>query len=226
MLAVRCQFQLCAMTTTTPLLQRLGVGTVNALALLVAAYAVLAYALLPPGEAVAPAMQAAYRAHPLLIYGHVFAAALALALAPFQFSGRLRRARPQWHRWIGRTYLGVGVLVGGVFGLLLSRYAYGGPVAKIGFALLALVWLYTGLRGWLAIRGGDVAAHRQWMLRNQALTLAAVSLRVYVGVAVAAHWPFALAYAAIAWLCWVPNLLLAEWWLRSPAGRAWVSTMR
>ena len=214
------------MVTTRPLWQRLGLGTLNALALLVAAYAVLAYALLPAGAEVAPEMQAVYRAHPVLIYGHVFAAALALALGPFQFSTRLRRARPLVHRWVGRTYLGVGVLVGGVFGLLLSRHAFGGPVSQIGFALLAIAWLYTGLRGWLAIRCGDVAAHRRWMLRNQALTLAAVSLRIYVGVVVAAHWPFEPAYVAIAWLCWVPNLLLAEGWLRRPAGRAWVSTMR
>ncbi len=211
---------------TSAWLERLGLGALNALALAVAAYAFLAYALLPPGAEVAPAMQAVYRAHPVLIYGHVFAAALALALGPFQFSTRLRRTRPQLHRWIGRTYLGVGVLVGGVFGLLLSRYAHGGPVAQVGFAVLALAWLYTGLRGWLAIRRGDVASHRQWMLRNQALTLAAVSLRIYVGVVVAAHWPFEPAYAAIAWLCWVPHLLLAEWWLRRPAGQAWVSTMR
>ncbi|MBT9525875.1 MAG: DUF2306 domain-containing protein, partial [Rhizobacter sp.] len=134
--------------------------------------------------------------------------------------------RPRLHRWIGRTYLGVGVLLGGVFGLLLSRHAHGGPVAQIGFALLAVAWLYTGLRGWLAIRGGNVATHRQWMLRNQALTLAAVSLRIYLPVALVARWPFEPAYAAIAWLCWVPNLLLAEWWLRRAAGRAWVSTMR
>ena len=210
----------------TPLLQRLGLGALNALALLVAAYAFLAYALLPPGAEVAPEMQAVYRAHPVLIYGHVFAAALALALGPWQFSTRLRSARPKVHRWIGRIYLGVGVGVGGVLGLLLSRYAHGGPVAQIGFAVLAVAWLYTGLRGWLAIRAGQVGQHRQWMVRNQALTLAAVSLRIYVGVTVAAHWPFEPAYAAIAWLCWVPNLLLAEWWLRRPRAQAWVSTMR
>lgn len=211
-------------TTTFPL--RLGIGALNALALLVAAYAVVAYAVWPLGTMVAPEMAAAHRAHPVLVYGHVFAAALALALGPFQFSARLRSARPRLHRWIGRAYLGVGVAVGGVFGLLLSRHAHGGAVAQIGFALLAVAWLYTGLRGWLAIRGGDVAMHRQWMLRNLALTLAAVTLRIYLPVALVARWPFEPAYAAIAWLCWVPNLLWAEAWLRSAAGRAWVSTMR
>ncbi len=211
---------------TTPLLLRLGIGALNALALAVAAYAIGVYALMPLGAMVLPEIGATQRAHPVLVYGHVFAAALALALGPWQFSTRLRSARPKVHRWIGRTYLGVGVLVGGVFGLLLSRHAHGGPVAQFGFAMLAIVWLYTGLRGWLAIRAGQVAAHRQWMVRNQALTLAAVSLRLYVGVVVAAQWPFDPAYTAIAWLCWVPNLLLAEWWLRRPGGQARVSTMR
>lgn len=198
-------------------MQRWGLGALNALALGVAAYAMLAYALLPPGALVLPAMQRVYLAHPVVLYGHVFGAALALALGPWQFSARLRAARPGLHRWVGRTYLIAGVGVGGLCGLALSRFAQGGPVAQLGFACLAIAWLYTGLRGWLAICAGRVESHRRWMIRNHALTLSAVSLRVYLGVALAARWPFDPAYAAIAWLCWVPNLALAEWWGRRRA---------
>jgi hypothetical protein len=48
------------------------------------------------------------------------------------------------------------------------------------------------------------------MRRNYSLTLAAVSLRVYLPVSMIAGADFGTAYALIAWLCWVPNLMLVE----------------
>lgn len=61
---------------------------------------------------------------------------------------------------------------------------------------------------------GEVAAHRRWMVRNFALTLAAVTLRFYIPGSLMAGIEFETAYAYIAWLCWVPNLVVAEWMLR------------
>jgi uncharacterized membrane protein len=180
------------------------------LSLGVAGYALVAYSLLPIGVTVHPDMRPAFEAQRAAIYTHVFAAAVALALGPFQFSARLRARRLALHRWLGRLYLGVGVLVGGVAGLFIAFHAFGGPVARTGFACLALAWLYTGYRAWRAIRARDVAVHRRWMIRNFALTFAAVTLRLLLPLPFAAGLDFATAYAAIAWLCWVPNLVAAE----------------
>lgn len=197
------------------------------MALAVAAYAFLAYGLLPGGAQVGEAMQAVYRLNPVVIHTHAFAAGLALLLGPWQFSTRLRARRPQVHRWIGRVYLVAGIVVGGVSGLLLSRIAQGGWVAQLGFASLALVWLYTGYRGYRAIRRGERAEHRRWMLRNHALTLAAVSLRLYIPLALSNGISFEAAYPVIAWLCWVPHLVIAQWWLRrgQPSDRKVLPTM-
>lgn len=184
------------------------------MAVAVAAYAFLAYALLPAGLHVGEPMQEVYRLNPIVIHTHAFAAGLALLLGPWQFSSRLRARRPQLHRWVGRVYLVAGIVVGGVSGLLLSRLAQGGWVAQLGFACLAIAWLYTGYRGYRAIRRGERAQHRQWMVRNHALTLAAVSLRLYIPLFLASGVPFELAYPVIAWICWVPHLLIAHWWLR------------
>jgi hypothetical protein len=49
------------------------------------------------------------------------------------------------------------------------------------------------------------------MIRNFSLTFAAVTLRIYVPLSIALGIPFEQAYPAIAWLCWVPNLAVAEW---------------
>jgi uncharacterized membrane protein len=176
----------------------------------VAVYAVVAYGFTPLGSLVHPDMRAVFEAHRIGIYSHVFGSALALGIGPLQFWTRLRTTHLSLHRWLGRTYLGVGVLVGGASGLYMAFHAFGGLIAQLGFACLALAWLYTGARAYVAIRAGDVAAHRCWMVRNFSLTFAAVTLRIYLPAAMVAGSEFQVAYAAIAWLCWVPNLVAAE----------------
>ncbi|MEQ9003518.1 MAG: DUF2306 domain-containing protein, partial [Pseudomonadales bacterium] len=66
----------------------------------------------------------------------------------------------------------------------------------------------------------DIDGHRRWMVRNFALTFAAVTLRLELGLLTGAlGWSFDHAYLTVAWLCWVPNLVVAEWWLLRPAAR-------
>jgi hypothetical protein len=54
------------------------------------------------------------------------------------------------------------------------------------------------------------------MIRSAALTLAAVTLRIYLPIG-SATVGFEASYPIICWLAWVPNLMLAEWILRRPA---------
>lgn len=187
------------------------------LALGVAGYAGVAYSLLPLGKMVHPDMQATFRAHPFWIYTHVFASLIALALGPLQFARGVRERRPLLHRWSGRVYLGIGVLFGGVSALYLAPLAYGGWVSTFGFGVLALLWLYTGARAYGAIRKRRVAEHEWWMIRNYALTFAAVTIRLYLPLSRVAGIDFDIAYPAISWLCWIPNLVVVEWWMRQKA---------
>lgn len=180
------------------------------LSLGVAGYAFVAYLSLPTGTLVHPDIRPALQARPAVVLAHVLAAALALALGPLQLTERLRRRAPSVHRWIGRAYC-AGVLVGAIAGLELAFHAHGGAGARAGFGSLALAWLYTALRAYRSIRAGDVLSHRRWMIRNFALTFAAVTLRLYVPAALGFGIGLAAAYPVIAWLCWVPNLLVAQW---------------
>lgn len=181
------------------------------LSLGVVGYTVAAYGLLPLGAAVHPEMRATFEGHERVgIYGHVFASAFALALGPFQFWARLRSSRPALHRWSGRLYLGLGVLVGGSTGLFVAFNAFGGPVARAGFACLAAGWLYSGFRAYQAIRSRNLVSHRRWMVRNFSLTFAAVTLRLWLPGMVISGVSMDVAYPVVAWLCWVPNLILAE----------------
>lgn len=182
----------------------------------VAGYATVAYAVFPLGALVHPDMKANFEHHSLIVYAHIFASSLALLIGPWQFSKKLRTGKPRWHRALGKAYLSVGVLLGGVAGLLMAGLAYGGLGSNLGFGILAVLWLYTGARAYWAIRHGDVVMHQRWMIRNFSLTLAAVTLRIYLPLSLVFGWPFDVAYPIISWLCWLPNLLIAEWLYNRP----------
>lgn len=188
----------------------LGVLVLGILSAGVAIYAATVYSLLPLGTGLPLEMKLNFIANKAFVYTHIFASAIALILGPFQLFASLRRRFTRLHRWSGRVYLGAGVLLGGASALYLSAFAFGGPIAKLGFACLALFWLYTGLRALLAIRQGSVAEHRKWMLRNFSLTFAAVTLRIYIPSSIIAGVPLEISYPVIAWLCWIPNFAVSE----------------
>ena len=157
--------------------------------------------------------------HSFAISQHIVGAMLALALGPFQFLSRLRNRYLNVHRWMGRLYL-LGILVGGSSGLYLAAFSYGGMITHIAFGSLAVLWLATGLLAYRAIRAKRIEEHRHWMTLNFSLTLAGVMLRLWVPVMVTSGIPFEAAYLVVSWLCWVPNLVVAEAVFRASLRRA------
>lgn len=144
---------------------------------------------------------------------HVAAAATALLVGAFQFLGGVRRRWPALHRWTGRVYV-VACLVGAVSGFVLALGTTMGPLATAGFGTLSVAWLAATLLGWRRATQRRFALHRAWMIRSWWLTFAAVTLRLYLGASFAVGLPFELSYPAISFLCWVPNLIAAELYLR------------
>lgn len=184
-------------------------GVMTLLALAVVMFGLLA-ALVP--EARSPVAAAQFRHDPLALYLHIVMAVVALLAGPFQFLPGVRRRFLRLHKVMGRTYV-VAVVTSGAAGLILAPNATGGAVSAVGFGGLALGWLATTALAVSAIKDGDIAEHRRWMIRSFALTLAAVTLRIYLPVADVVGLPFEPTYRVVAWLCWVPNLLTAEWML-------------
>lgn len=145
---------------------------------------------------------------------HFGVGALVLSIGPFQFLPGIRAKLPTVHRWIGRVYV-TGCILSGLAGLMLATYTNAGPVARTGFTLLAGLWLATTGVAFLKARGRDYKAHKQWMIRSYALTLAAVTLRIYLPVSmIGFEKDFLDVYPAISFACWVPNALIAEWMIR------------
>jgi uncharacterized membrane protein len=157
-----------------------------------------------------PQQQAVYVANVAAITLHIAGAMLATLIGPIQFLPKITTRRfVRFHRWLGRTYL-IGVLVGGLAGLYMATLAYGGFPARLAFGMLALLWLGTGFMAYRHIRAGRIQIHRQWMIRNYSLTFAAVTLRLWLIAFQIAGLDFVESYITVAWLCWVPNLLIAE----------------
>jgi uncharacterized membrane protein len=143
---------------------------------------------------------------------HLAGGTVAIIFGAFQVNSRLRAKFLPAHRWLGRAYL-VAVVVSGVGGLILARNSDGGLVGHFGFAMLAVCWLFATLNAYRHIRAGDITTHRAWMYRSYALTLAAVTLRIYLPLFQVAGYGFDVAYPLISWIAWVPNLLIVEWFV-------------
>jgi uncharacterized membrane protein len=152
---------------------------------------------------------------------HVVSGILSLLVGPFQFVGWMRRRFVKVHRFLGAVYIASATALG-ITGLVLAPTAYTGLVAVLGFTFLDLAMLFTT---WTAVRmvmARRIGEHRRWMIRSFSLILAGVMLRVlsaiHAGLSAAGliDVTFETAYAAISWLCWVPNLLIALWVTRRP----------
>ncbi len=197
------------------MIRKLAWSTMTVMALGVAAYA---GAALIATSFRNPFVRDIFANLPIAISLHLAGGIVALVLGAFQVNSRLRSRFLSIHRWSGRVYVFAAV-VGGVAGFTLALHSFGGLVTHFGFGLMAICWVVATLNAYRHIRRGDLIAHRAWMLRSYALTLAAVTLRIYLPLSQIAEIEFEAAYQVISWLCWVPNLLVVEWFVlaRNPA---------
>lgn len=187
---------------------RLGLGLATAGCLMIGAYAV---ALTVSGYRLLPADIAA-NGFPLALRWHITTAGVALLLVPWQLWPGLRRRWPALHRRLGQGYA-LAALAGGLSGFAAAFTTQHGPVAAAGFAALGVAWTGTTLAALQAALRRDLVTHRRWALRSFASAFAAVTLRLELPLAAALGFSFETAYPVVAWLCWVPNLLVVEWWL-------------
>lgn len=160
-----------------------------------------------------PQFQARFAAYPLRAHLHVIPGGVALILGAVQFNSWVRGRLPALHRWTGRIYA-ISVLAAGTGGLLIAQYAHGGMPTRLGFSCLAVAWLFSIVQAWRFARERDFTNHQRWMIRNYALTLAAVTLRIYLPLLrEPGELSFDDAYTIVAWFSWIPNLVIAEWFL-------------
>ena len=147
----------------------------------------------------------------LAFYMHIIGGGVALFIGWIQFWKKFRNKYIKTHRFIGLVYWISIILISGPASIYLAFFANGGVANKFGFGLLGVAWLFTTIKAITAIKNKDIISHQRWMIRSYALCFAAVTLRIYLPLFLAGFaLPFEMAYAIIAWLCWLPNLGVSE----------------
>ncbi|WP_185142057.1 DUF2306 domain-containing protein [Chryseobacterium pennipullorum] len=143
-----------------------------------------------------------------LFFAHIIFGGLALFVGWRQFGDSFRTKYTGIHRIIGKLYI-LSVLISSVSGIYIGFYANGGIISGMGFICLGIIWLVTTLLGLIYIRKESVAKHKQFMIYSYACTLAAVTLRLWFPLLKNLTHDPVNSYLAVAWLCWVPNVLVA-----------------
>ena len=116
---------------------------------------------------------------PWLLVPHIFAGLTALLSGPLQFSSRLRRRNPKFHRILGRVYVCAVFTAAPLAIAMASRKVTPQPGYFFAANLVqASAWLVTTTAAFLTARNRQIQQHREWMVRSYAVTFTFVLTRV------------------------------------------------
>lgn len=144
-------------------------------------------------------------------YTHVYTSIFVL------FSGFLAILRKDFgiknlHRNIGKIYIFLILILAAPSGIYMGFFANGGYFSKISFVILGALWWFSTYKAYQSARHKRFKEHKQWMWRSFALSLSALTLRIWKVIIVYLFHPNPMdVYQIIAWLGWIPNILLIEY---------------
>lgn len=152
----------------------------------------------------------------IAFFVHVFSSMFVLIAGFTQFSGYLLSHYKKLHRVIGKLYVIDILFITGPASFIMALLANGGISSRIAFTTLAILWMATTAKAWRSAMARQFTTHKEWMMRSYALTLSAVTLRAWKWLLIALfHLRPLHAYMIVAWMGFVPNLLFAEWLIRT-----------
>ena len=156
---------------------------------------------------------------------HAFAGALALLLAPFQFSAKLRKRSLRLHRVLGRLYV-AGVAVAAPTAIPVA-VILGPPSLVMAATIQSCGWLVTTAVALYCVRRGDIRQHQEWMIRSYPFAMVFVFARAILAVpavnALGEVGFVSVVWSLIAAACFVPSFVIS--W-RELSRRAAVPTSR
>ena len=156
----------------------------------------------------------------IAFFVHVLTSMFLLIAGFTQFYNPFKNKMVNIHRTKGKLYIIVLLLLSGPAGFIMSLYANGGLLSQTAFTILSVLWIFFTVKAYLAIRNRDFVQHGNFMIRSYALTLSALTLRAWKFLLVILFHPHPMdAYMLVAWLGWVPNLILAEYLIRKKLSR-------
>ncbi len=162
-------------------------------------------------------LDAAFASRPVLTLAHIVPGLLFVILVPFQFSRSFRNRHIRVHRWMGRTVMVLGLIIG-LSALPMSRHPIGGALELSAILFFDFFFLLTLTKAFLHIRRGEVALHREWVIRAMSIALGIATVRPIMGVFFATsrlsglspHDFFGIAF----WIGFALTYIAGELWIR------------
>lgn len=144
-------------------------------------------------------------------YTHVYTSIFVL-LSGFLAILRKDFGIKNFHRNMGKVYLFFILILAAPSGIYMGFFANGGFLSKISFVILGSLWWFSTYKAYQYARQKRFKEHKQWMWRSFAFTLSALTLRIWKVIIVYLFHPNPMdVYQIIAWLGWIPNILLIEY---------------
>jgi hypothetical protein len=152
----------------------------------------------------------------------VMGAVLVLAW-PILLSTRVRTRHRKVHRWTGRLYVTSGLLAGvGGMSFILTHGAYS-RAASIAFSLWGAVMMLSAVMAYVHARAKRFDRHRAWAIRLFAMVLGSwlfdIEIQAWTdwagGIGMNADGASGPVDLAMLYLFFVPNLLVAEFFIRN-----------
>jgi uncharacterized membrane protein len=116
---------------------------------------------------------------PWMLIPHIAGGLTALLSGPLQFSSRLRRRNPKFHRILGRVYVS-SVFIAAPLAILMAVAEHTPRAALFVTSIVvqAGTWFLVTAAAFLTARNRHIQQHREWMVRSYALTFTFVGTRI------------------------------------------------
>ncbi len=146
-----------------------------------------------------------------LIVVHGVFGALALLIAPFQFSSRLRQRHIRVHRFMGRLYI-FGVAVAAPVSIPVA-VILGPSVLVMAATTQAVGWIVTTATAFYCVRTGRIQQHREWMMRSYPFAVVFIVVRAILAIPAIERMGevgfVSVVWSVIAAACFLPSFLIA-----------------
>lgn len=154
---------------------------------------------------------------------HFAMGAILLFAWPILFSATIRARHRAVHRWTGRVYVSAGFLAGcGGLSFIFAHGAYT-PAASVAFGIWGGVMMLSAVMAYVHARGRRFDLHRAWVIRLFAMVLGSwlfdIEFRAWKdltgGAGIGPGEASGFFDYALLYLFFVPNLLVAEFFIRN-----------
>lgn len=146
-----------------------------------------------------------------MLLPHGVAGAVALLLAPFQFSARLRRRSMKLHKVLGRLYV-AGAAISAPLAVPVA-IILGPPSLVMAATIQSAGWVLTTAIAIYCVRKGDIRQHQEWMTRSYPFAMVFVLARAILAIpavqALGEVGFVSVVWSLIAAACFVPSLIIS-----------------